>query len=342
MTIDEIKIRQLTNQHLLSPTDELTVVRDLCGVQAQFMSGALHALGIRRGGEPSIEGLVKSWTNRGTMHVFAESDLPLFLHRGRSHYLRPRDQFVSDDCVTLERKRYFADLIVEKIGEGVDEREALKAACFAAGMTEREAESVFDPWGGTIRALCECGRICHKVQEKKAYRLCPAFEPMEEDPARLELARRYFAHIGPATVRDAAYFFGTTQAKVKGWLDRLPVSSVEWKGKTYFYIENGEDYSGGIPACLFLAGFDQLMLAYRKEESLYLPTEHLRGIFSLAGIVMPAVLLRGRVVGKWKRKGKKLTVTLFESVSREGKSAIGSAARALWGDGTEPVFEGEG
>lgn len=56
------------------------------------------------------------------------------------------------------------------------------------------------------------------------------------------------------------------------------------------------------PRCLFLAGFDQLMLGYEKKESLYLAPENLRAIFNLAGIVMPPVMLDGRVVGKWKRR----------------------------------------
>ena len=47
MNIEELKIRQLTNQHLLDPTDKLTVVRDLCGVQAQFFPNAMHSLRIR-------------------------------------------------------------------------------------------------------------------------------------------------------------------------------------------------------------------------------------------------------------------------------------------------------
>jgi hypothetical protein len=44
MTIEELKIRQLTNQHLLDPADKMTVVRDLCGVQAQFFPNAMHSL----------------------------------------------------------------------------------------------------------------------------------------------------------------------------------------------------------------------------------------------------------------------------------------------------------
>ena len=47
MTIEELKIRQLTNQHLISPSDKMTVVRDLCGVQAQFFPNAMHSLKIR-------------------------------------------------------------------------------------------------------------------------------------------------------------------------------------------------------------------------------------------------------------------------------------------------------
>ena len=334
MVREELQLRQLAGQHLLCPSEPLYVVKDLCGLQAQFLSNALHSLRLRSGSEQS-DGLVKSWTIRGTVHVFAAEDLPLFLHKGRSHFLRPCDTLEADDGITKERKQYFADLIVEKVSEGVDTREELKAACTAAGMTEREGERIFDPWGGTIRALCEAGILCHKVQEKKAFMICPPFEPLEEETARLELARRYFTHYGPATVKDAAYFFGTTQAQVKKWLAWLPVTAELCEGRTYFSVETSMDVPGALPACIFLAGFDPLMLGYEKKESLYLPQEHLRGIFNLAGIVMPAVLLHGRVVGRWKRRGRKVEVTLFEPVADADKRTITEAAALLWPDAAE-------
>ena len=83
MTIEEIKIRQMANQHLLQPTDKMTVLHDLCGVQAQFMVNAMHSLKIRCSDynkDTVKNGLVKNWTVRGTVHVFAEDDLPLFIH----------------------------------------------------------------------------------------------------------------------------------------------------------------------------------------------------------------------------------------------------------------------
>lgn len=327
MTLEETKLRRLAGQYLLAAADTQTVVKDLCGVQAQFLGHALHGLSIRCA-EVNTDGLVKSWTNRGTMHLFSVDDLTLFLHEGRSHFLRPVDTLESDAYISADRKAYFADLIVDAVAQGIDEREALKAVCEKAGMTDSESQSLFDPWGGTIRALCETGRICHKVQEKKAYQLCPAFEPMAEEPARLELARRYFTHFGPATIKDAAYFFGTTQAKVKSWLKQLPIIETVLDGKSYFYIDNGLP-ADELPACLFLAGFDQLMLGYEKTENLFLPKDHMRDIFNLAGIVRPAILVNGTVVGWWNLKNRKLKITLFSPADQK---LISDTATGLWND----------
>ena len=332
MNIEEIKLRRLANQHLLTPAPYLTVACDLCGVQAQFLANAFHALTIRSSdfSVDNPDGLMKSWTLRGTMHLFSEQDLPLMLHRERTHFLRPCDTFSGDEYATAERKKRFADVIMRSVSEGVGEREALKQICFDAGMTETEAQSVFNPWGGLIRALCESGTISHAVSEKKAFVPCLPFEPMDKDTAQLELARRYFTHYGPATVRDAAYFFACTQAEVKHWLNRLPVKAAAFEGKTYYYIEENAPLDGQIPACIFLAGFDPLMLGYEKTENPFLPKEHLRGIFSLAGIVSPALLVHGRVAGKWKRTGKKLSITLFEPVAAQDITQIRDAAYRLW------------
>ena len=78
MTLTECKLRRLAGQHLLAPDHTQTVVKDLCGVQAQFMSHALHALAIRCDAVDT-SALLKNWTLRGTAHVFAADDLPLFI-----------------------------------------------------------------------------------------------------------------------------------------------------------------------------------------------------------------------------------------------------------------------
>jgi len=331
--LEEIKTLRLHNQHLLGLADVHTVSRDLCGVQAQFLSNAFHALQIRCANFDAAhpDGLMKNWTLRGAMHLFDEEDLPLMLHRGRAHFLRPCDTFSADEWISAERKQFFADRIMQSVRDGISDREALKQTCADAGMTETEAQSVFNPWGGLIRALCEAGKLTHAVSEKKAFVPCPAFDPMEKESAELELARRYFTHYGPATVRDAAYFFGFTHSEIRKLLAQLPVRENIIGEKAYYYIEEKAATHAEPPACIFLAGFDPLMLGYEKKENPFLPEEHLRGIFSMAGIVMPALLVRGRVVGRWKRAGKKLTVTLFETIDAHDRDAVCDEAERLFG-----------
>ena len=327
MTTEEVKLHRLSRQHLLRPVSTQTAVRDLCGVQAQYLSHALHGLFLRCG-EVDTRGLIKSWTLRGTMHLFAADDLPLFLHEGRTHFLRPQDTLQTDDRVDRSRKAWFAQIILEAIGSGVQSREALKLLCRKQGMTDAEESSLFDPWGGIIRALCEEGSICHKVQQEKAYILCPAFTPLDRDCARLELLRRYFHHFGPAAVSDAACFFGWTQGDIKTLLPGLDVESISIAGKTMFHIPS-PDPASDIPRCVFLAGFDQLMLGYRKTENPFLPTAHLQDIFTRSGIVRPAVLVDGTVKGYWNLKNRRLLIQTFEPLEQ---SPIREAAENMWND----------
>ncbi len=348
MTLEEIKIRRMTNQYLITPSDKLTVVRGLCGIQAQFMTNVLHSLKIRCADydENTVKnGLVKNWTIRGTVHVFAETDLPLFMHCNNGEDYRKNEwngyRFWNQrDCwaLTPERQQYFSEIITASLKEKSRTRDELKRLCREKGMTQAEEESMFDAWGGGVRELCERGFMNYAVQEKKAYCLSPGFTPIPEESAKTEIARRYFTNFAPATVRDAAYYFGTSQTQIKKWLAGLPVASAECGGKTYYYIENGKEYDGKIPECTFLAGFDQLMLGYQKKESLFLKPEHVRGIFNLAGIVMPALMLGGQVVGRWKKKARKLLIEPFEKIGQNAKASVEEKAASLWGDLSEIRF----
>ena len=341
MTRDEIRLRRLSAQYLTARTDTQTAARGLCGFQAQFLSNAIHAMHLRcfdvkEGGVPT--GLCKNWTIRGTAHVFSENDLGLFIraNSGRNYrsldfsgytFWNRRDVW----SLTPVRQRYFSEVILDALTAGSMTREALKALCRCHGMDDGEEQSMFDPWGGGIRELCERGFMHYAVCEEKTFVLTPSFTPMEEQTAQLELARRYFTNYGPASVHDCQYFFHTTAAKVREWLNTLPVQTDVCDGISYYWIEHDLPMGNVIPGCIFLAGFDPLMLGYEKKESLFLPHEYLRGIFNLAGIVMPAVLIDGRVVGRWKYKNRKCTVTLFEDTS-DIRKTVSEYAQQMWND----------
>lgn len=333
MNLQELCRERLARQHLLEPAAPLTVAGDLCGLQAQFLSYAMHALRIRAT-HTSADGLIKSWTLRGTMHLFPESDLPLYFRCcGQPEDVTHSDWYLWSQTHggvnPPEREQYFAHLVTSAIAEGTDTREALRTLCRAHGMTEAEETRLFHSWGGIIAELAQSGVICFKVQEEKAYRLCPAFTPMDAHDAELESARRYFTHYAPATLRDAAYFFHVSQTQVKRWLKDLPVTSFTLEGREYFHIPTSTPQQD-MPDCLLLSGFDPLLLGYRKEDNPILPPEHLRKVFTLSGIVHPTILLKGRIVGRWKQKDGRLTLCLFENISERDRRHVLDRAEQLW------------
>ena len=338
MTKEELKQIRLYRQHLTDPTDKITAAKELCGVQCQFMSNAYHALLIRCRDALDLSdwgtGFVKNWTLRGTVHVFPEEDLPLFKYDVGSYKSASWETSTCGGAVwiTAERKAFFADLIVSLVAGGICLRESLRSECRRAGMTEVEESYVFNGWGGLFRPLCERGLLNYKAQEKKAFEKSPEYAPMSENDAKREMMRRYLTHIAPATVRDISYFFGFPQKEVKAILGCLPVNCFDFGGVDCFYMGELQNDYPDIPHCVFLAGFDQLMLGYQKTESVFLPPEYLRGIFNLAGIVMPSILIDGTVAGKWRRKGKKLEVTCFRSFTKKEKKQTESRAAKLWGN----------
>lgn len=338
MTADELKQIRLFRQHLTDKTDKITVVKDLNGIQAQFISNVFYSLKIRCNEniteEYFGEGLVKNWTVRGTVHAFAKDDLPLFKY-GKEHYKNNNfrgyvDHFTREWTLTPERQKYWSDFIVNKVKEGVCERDELKKACTQNGMTKIELDSMFDQWGGGMRELCGYCFLNYKVKEKKSFEICPPFEPMEQKQAEQQIIERYLTHFAPATVKDIAYYFGCTQGKIKQILNNIPIKTVSVENKEHFYLGDISKSFPDIPRCILLSGFDQLMLGYKKDDSIFLPKEYLRGIFNLAGIVMPPILLNGKVTGRWRRRKNNIAFEMFEPISEKNKKIILDTAENIF------------
>lgn len=350
MTHHELKQIRLHRQHLTAQADKLIVVRDLCGLQAQFLPAALHSLRIRSTDFDTAtvaQGLVKNWTIRGTVHIFAEDDLPLFIHANDGRDYRSNDwrgyRFWNQRegwALTPERQAVLAETVLAALAKGPQTRDALKVICRRdAAMSEAEEESMFMAWGGGMRELCERGFCNYTVEEKKAFCLAPPFAPIPESEANLVICARYLTHMAPATLRDIGYYFKCTQKQAKAWLNALDARTVTVEGREHFYLGDLPTDCADIPRCLFLGGFDQLMLAYEKKESLFLPPAYLRSIFNLAGIVMPAVMVDGVVCGRWKKTGRKLEIFAFRSLDIAEQADIRSAVEALWGErGMDVLF----
>ena len=336
MQPDELRAMRMARQYLFAPAkDELTVLRGLCGLQAQFYGNCLHALRLRCGKAPDEDILrtsaVKTWTLRGTLHLIAQGNLPLFLYDGRRHFLRPCDTMADDDRLSAARKRELSAVILDAAAHGCGEREELRLLCREHGMTAEEAQSAFDPWGGLLRALCESGALCHAAQQKKAFRPCPPFAPMAKADALHELVRRYLTHYGPVTVQDASYFFGLPQRELLPVIESLSPQELICDGKI-FYSLGDINITDDLSCCRFLAGFDPLMLGYEKLSNPFLPEETLRGVFTLAGIVRPSILLDGKIAGVWKRRGKAVELTGLIPLQSLQHKRIEEEALRIFGD----------
>ena len=267
------------------------IAADLCGAQAQILRNALFTLQSRTGSS-DFSGLLKTWTLRGTLHLIPESDLPLYVHQqGAAEDVcdTPWYGWMTKCGCALppERERMFARLMVREIAAGNDTREGLRQACQAAGMKADEEKMVFHGWGGVIGELSLLGVICAQVQEKKAYRLCAPFAPMDA---------------------------------VKAWLKQLDAREISVDGRMYYATKDAPE--GEIPHVRLLSGFDPMLLGYRKEDNPILPPEHLRGVFNLTGIVHPTVLAEGRIVARWREKDGKVELMPFENIGARTKKRI--------------------
>ncbi len=333
MTERELVRQRLWAQHLTAPVDAVQAVGDLCGLQAQYGANALQALRIRSYSDDTA-GLVKSWTLRGTLHLFPQKDLPLYFPA------QVRDLFDTDyarwrfshDCsVTKERMAFFCGIIREALTDRPISRDALKDICRQKGMTEREEPWVFDGWGGAIRMLAECGQLCVSARQARHYVAAPPFARVEKAQARLALLERYITHYGPVTMEDMAYFFRWPKWELKALMAELPLQTEDCKGVLHYWLQQS-DVLPALPRCLFLAGFDPMLLGYEKTENPILPAEYRKQIFNNTGIVFPALLVDGVVRGKWKEQPRRVEVTLFESLSDTRRRAVEKTSKALWPD----------
>lgn len=325
---EQLLYASLLNLHLLHKTDKATIVSDLLGLQAQFANNPKYALLIRAADFDEAtwqEGLVKTWTFRGTLHAVLASDLALILSA-----VGINEEWDNSWDMDPKLKPYWAGRLLAWISEGITERSALKGKCIAAGMEPEIVERAFHNWGGLLRDMCSRGMIAYAMGTAKRFIPC-SLTPIDKKTARIEVIRRYFHAYGPATLADCAYFTGWRQREVMGLLELagLPLRSLTHQGREYFYLKDLPS-RGTIPSCLFLAGFDQLIMGYRDRSRFMDETDKAK-VTTNTGIVYPTILLKGRLKARWKLEGKRLIITPFRPLSQAEQDLIATEARQVFG-----------
>ena len=141
----------------------------------------------------------------------------------------------------------------------------------------------------------------------------------------------------PAAVQDASYFFGLPQRELLPVIESLSPQEFICEGKI-FYSLCDINITGDLSCCRFLAGFDPLMLGYEKRSNPFLPEEALRGVFTLAGIVRPSILLDGKIADVWKRRGKTIELTGLMPLQPLQRKRIEEETLRIFGDSVSKLF----
>lgn len=302
---EELIRRRMHGLYLSRRCDSLVdLSRELLGLHCWFHRNVAFSAVIR-GAE--LAGwktkLVKTWLYRGTLHGAAYEELPLLLalHADAepwSWFGLPNAQI--DDI---------ADEVIRLMNDGVYSRAEMRLI-FADRFERETVERLFSPWGGIFVYLARQGKVSFRNMTSRDFDLINAEPTLSRDEALGILLRRFFEVYGPATLADAAWFFGLKKVDASGF-DPRGLKIVGSNGRDVYYCSNvDEDDLCEIPRVTLLSGFDPYIVSY-VDRSAALPDEYRKAVILKSGICLPTVAVDGRVAGIWNIKKNEPVVEFF-------------------------------
>ena len=343
-------------QHGLSPRfepqDILKALRGTCGIQAQVMSAAELALGVRMPGitPQNVQSalwqertLVKTWAMRATLHLLASQDLPLYT-AARS-LDEPRNWIGYFEYYGVSKHQMEAYLVAapEILGSEPMTKEQFAAALLErTGSTELHQLILTSNWGTVLKPLAWRGELCfgpsrgQNVTYVSPRRWLGAAlgerQPLEPFAALQEVARRYLRSYGPATLKEFVGWWGMRLTPARKLFKSLepelePVDVEGWHAlalrETLEPMRNLES-QGSVN---LLPYFDAYTMGIGRGADIepLLPKAYQRLVYRLQGWISPVVLVDGYIKGIWEPKAqRKQTVLKFRmftppaAATREG------------------------
>lgn len=336
--------RRLQAQRISATTFDrpADVVAWLGAVQAQDYLGALWAVGLRLadGNEAEVEralaerSIVRSWPMRGTLHFVAAADarwmIELLAPRAAAAAAgRLRALEIDDAVLGRARRALVASLEGGRHLTRADAHRVLERARIRTGAQR----------GLTILwKLAHEGLLCFGAREGKQHTFVlmdewlPPAKRLPREEALAELARRYFAGHGPATLRDFAWWSGMNLSDARHSIDVAATlleeeslaGTAHWSVRTSLPRPRQRD---GARAHV-LPAFDEFFVGYADRRAAIDPAHARRlGPFEVLG---PVILLDGRLVATWKRRLTRAKVVCTAApVAPLGKTGLEEVRRAL-------------
>jgi hypothetical protein len=335
---------RLRNQRLdTSSRSAAAVVTQLGAVQAQDYIGAKWALGLRASGldAPAVEAvfnrgdILRTHVLRPTWHFVTPADIRWMLTLTAPRIRRATGSYYRQlalDAKTMSR--VYRVLEIELGGGRFRTRAELATALAKRGIAVRGGRMSLMPILAELEQVICSGPVRGRQLTYALFdeRAPAATAKIPRDPEG-ELASRYFASHGPATVRDFVWWSGLTVAQAKRGIDSAPLSAREVEGFRYFAAT--WDAPGRMPPATFLLpNYDEYLIAY-KDRHLVRPAAAVdpEGIMGGVDAYAHPLVVDGLLAGVWRRRvsGAKSRVEVVPKIelSTKQRRAVSAAATRL-------------
>jgi hypothetical protein len=299
------------------------VVRWLGAIQAQDYLQSLWAIGLRLKSatvadieQAIFDGkIVRTWPMRGTLHFVPPEDAKWMLKLSASRTLakdgRRLEQLGLDEGIMERCKELLYDAL--KGNERLSRPDIMRLLQ-EAGISTENQRGYHILWYVSQTGLICLGPMQNKQQ---TFVLLDEWVPNSRNLSREEsfaqLARRYFASHGPATIHDFAWWAGITVTEARSGLEAAIPGLIpeEIDGKEYWMTGDAPGHIAYDKSSVhLLPGFDEYLIGY-KDRSAVLAAEHAPKIVpGKNGVFLPTIVVDGQVVGTWKRKLKKNSIDI--------------------------------
>ncbi|MFL5735658.1 MAG: winged helix DNA-binding domain-containing protein [Chloroflexia bacterium] len=350
------------SQHGLQPRvkrrDFVEAATRTGGIQAQLMSAAELAIwarvdGLTRDDMQSAlwrdRTLVKTWAMRGTLHLLAAHELPLYAAARSISYDRNWLKNFTYYGITPEQYEAFLVAVPQVLsGEPMTRQQVATEAAERIRAPELAEILLSSSWGSLWKPSALRGDLCfgpnqgRNVTFVRPSEWIGSWEPVEPHAAFQEIARRYLRAYGPARPEDFALWWSggsglaTTRKLFKSLESELEAVDVEgWHAlalsETLEPMERLERHISDLVRLLPL--FDAYTIGQGRDHDALLQAAYKRQVFRPQGWISAVVLVGGSMKGVWEHKSgasrTTVKVSMFSPPTASVRKGIKAEAERL-------------
>lgn len=289
--------------------DPVAAVRRLLAVQAQEAVAPLAGVALRTTPRPpraDIEAaladgrLVRTWSQRGTLHLLAPEDVPWLLAlTGPRMAAAARAVRLREGLTDVEVARA-GEVVADVVGPAGLRRPDLLARLADDGFAVGGNRGYHLLVALAVAGVLVIGSRDTQYRFHRAVDRVPPAAPLDREEALARLATRYASGHGPVSDRDLAFWAGLTLTDARRALAASGLASMSSGDATLWASAELLDApSPSAAAVSVLPPFDELVIGYADRGALLGPHPIERIAPDRNGRFLPTVLVGGRLVATW-------------------------------------------